>query len=176
MGRDGRKKPENAQILHIFEVWYSQDRHVERTRDILSKEDPPVNLSVATMNRYIGKYGWHDRADLRDAEIAKRLSEEAIQEQVEFRKRQANTGRFLQQKGLSFLKDDKLNPNDPNSTGQGGIKSDYAALQAIRVGLDLEKVGMGMPEQSVGISGAGGGEVIIRVVRESEKKKNDVEK
>jgi len=167
-----RKKQENAKILHVFEVWYSQDRHVERTRDILSKETPPIRLSTATVNRYINNFGWHERANGRDAEVARRLSEEAIEQQVAFRKRQAQTGLFLQQKGLTFLRDDKLNPNDPNSTGTGGIKSDYAAIQAIRLGLDLEKVGMGMPERSVGIQGDVGGEVVIRVVREEAKKKN----
>lgn len=170
MGRDGRIAREDPTKVLIFETWYAAGKNFAETRRILLAKDPPVQVSVDTLYRYANKYKWDERASERDLEVAKRLQEEAIEQRTAFLKRTANMGRLLQTKAVTFLNDDKVDPNKPGS-GQGGIKSDFAAIQAMKVGLELERFGMGFADQHVAEETHH--EVVIRVVRETPQKQLD---
>jgi hypothetical protein len=171
MGRDGKIAREDPTKVLIFETWFAAGKNFAQTRQLLLDRDPPIIVSVDTLYRYARKYEWDIRANDRELEVAKRLEEEAIEQRTAFLKRMANTGRLLQSKGVAFLQDDKYDPSKPGS-GQGGIKTDFAAIQAIRAGLELEKVGQGMADTTVGMQGQiqHQHEVIIRVVRQASTK------
>ena len=172
MGAKGKTAAETPEKVKAFEAWYSDPkRSFEATRRILLSLDPPIDISSITLLRWAKRYGWMERANERDAEIARQVREDAIKKKKDFLERQANVGRLLQKKGVAFLQDDQLDPKNPDK-GKGGIKSDYAAIQAIRTGLDLEKVGMEMPDQQSVVKQ----EVVFRVVRKKREKPNSTEK
>lgn len=168
MGAKGQRAQENPEKLKAFEVWYADPkRSFEAARRVLLSIDPPLEVAVVTLQRWAKQYGWRERAHERDMEIVRQLQAEAVKRKKDFLERQANVGRLLQKKGVAFLQDDQIDPKNPLS-GKGGIKSDYAAIQAIRTGLDLEKVGMEMPDQTS--QNVVKQEVVFRVVREKRKK------
>lgn len=172
MGAKGKTAQETIEKTTAFEVWYSNGRIFEKTRTVLSEGDPPVEVSAKTLYRWAVTYKWTERANDRDMLIRKELTAKAIAEKTAFLTRQMNAGRLLQQKGVAFLQDDKPKPIDPNdlskgyAPAKGGIKSDFAAIQAVEKGLALERVGMQMPDQETHVKQ----EVVIRVVREHRKK------
>lgn len=177
MGAKGKTAQETIEKTTAFEVWYSNGRIFEKTRAVLSEADPPVEVSAKTLYRWAVTYKWTERAVERDREIGRKLREKSIKERSDFLERQIASGRLLQSKGLKYLRDDVpqlLDPNDPAKgykpdTGKGGIKSDYAAIQALKTGLELERFGMELPDQTVGNTVKA--EVVFRVIREKKEKK-----
>lgn len=176
MGRDGKIKRETPLMLVMFETWYRVGKNFEKTRQTLAAEVPPVKVPQSTIYRYSRLYDWDGRAKVRDMEVAQSLHAEAVKTQTEFMQRTLQTGRLMQMKGVKFINDDapKLkDPLDPSKgyipgTGTGGIKSDFAAIQAVKLGLELERVGLQLPDQVVGVQGTGaGGAIIVKVIREA---------
>lgn len=172
MPSKGKTAPETPEKVAAFEVWYKAGRSYEKTLRILLSSDPPQKMSLPTLYRWADVYLWRERAEERDLVIRKELTSKAIAEKTAFLTRQMNAGRLLQQKGVAFLQDDKpklVDPLDPSKgviPAKGGIKSDFAAIQAVEKGLALERVGMQMPDSETHVKQ----EIMIRVVREHRKK------
>lgn len=177
MGAKGKRAEETPDKIKAFEVWFADPkRSFEAARRVLLTLSPPLEVAVVTLQRWAAQYGWRERARERDMEVIRQLQADAIQRKKDFLERQANVGRLLQKKGVAFLQDDQpelIDPNDPTkgykpNKGKGGIRSDYAAIQAIQTGLNLEKVGMELPDQTS--QSVIKQEVVFRVIREKRKK------
>lgn len=167
-------------MLVMFETWYRQGKNFAKTMQTLGAMTPPIHVKETTIYRYAKVYKWDDRAAERDKLVADELQKKAVEDLTAFHQRTLQTGRLLQSKGLKFINDDtpKLkDPQDPSKgfvegTGRGGIKNEFAAIQAVKLGLEFERAGMNLPDTRIGVEGANGGAVIIKVIRERKEMKN----
>lgn len=167
-------------MVLMFETWYRQGKNFAKTMQTLAALNPPLHVKETTIYRYAKVYEWDRRAGERDQIVADELQKKAVEDLTAFHQRTLQTGRLLQSKGLRFINDDtpKLkDPNDPSKgydehTGKGGIKNEFAAIQAVKLGLEFERAGMNLPDTRIGVEGAGGGAVIIKVIRERKEIKN----
>lgn len=167
-------------MVLMFETWYRQGKNFAKTMQTLAALTPPLHVKETTIYRYAKVYKWDERALERDRLVADELQKKAVEDLTAFHQRTLQTGRLLQSKGLKFINDDtpKLkDPQDPSKgiiegSGKGGIKSEFAAIQAVKLGLEFERAGMNLPDTRIGVEGAGGGAVIIKVLRQAKEMKN----
>lgn len=152
-------KERSEKQIHIFafETWFQCDESYSKALETLKKQTPPYNISLATLYSWSEIFLWKKRSAERRQEALRIRSEQSVKEQVAYLRRKAQMGKLLQREALQFL-DSKSPLRDPQTgnpvldihgkqvmVGQG-IKSDYAALQALKMGFDLEGQALGMPE------------------------------
>ena len=119
-------RPETAQQLAIFESWYDGGKTFRETS---GKFGIPEN----TLYDYARRYGWYLRAETRHAAAAKIADTAATRKTAEFLIRQQEAGYLLQVKGIQHLIE-----NDITDT--------RTAITAIKIGLDIERQALGMPD------------------------------
>lgn len=116
----------------LFLAWYRGNRPKDVGKIIVSDErgETPARDTVLSWMR---KENWGYRADTLDAEVKRRVENEAIYEKVEMLKRQADYGKQLQILGFEFFV-------------ANGIEKEATALQMIKIGAELEKNTRGLPQ------------------------------
>lgn len=126
----------------VFYVWYNNNKRVNAklVKDIPDfPEDSGNKPNVATLNIWIKKFDWDIRAQGLDDEISHRMDDEIITKRMEMFKQHQIIGGQLIEKGITFLK-------------ENGISTDQAAIRAIDLGINIERVSTGMAESYLKIS------------------------
>ena len=123
--RRERSKHHNA-----FQVWYTAGRNFEKASQNLA--DIGEYTSSNTLNVWSHWFNWHDRADKLDKEAQRRADNDAIRRKADMLKRHAATGRTLQGVGVTFIRDT-------------GLQTGQQAINAITKGVELERMGEGLP-------------------------------
>lgn len=121
----------------IFQVWYSNGR--PNIPDLLSLIPEDVNgrkPSRVMIRKWKDEEGWEMQADEMDAKAIVVSDDFLVRQKSEMLMRQANIGFVLQEIGLRALV-------------SGGFDSSSSAVQAIRVGSELERTSMGIGEMLV---------------------------
>jgi hypothetical protein len=148
-------RKETEKHILAFELWYMHGKEIGPTLAALREQNPPIAISDDTLRRWGRNYDWDNRVRERDLAVAKKMEADSIAQQVEFRKRQLNTGRVLQKAGLTYFLDKDGKVID------GKITNEFGAMQAIKVGSEMEANGLGMGEESFKV-----GDVTIKVVHD----------
>lgn len=121
----------------IFQVWYSNGRPTIPDLLALIPEDTNGRKpSKVVMLKWKNEEGWDAEADIMDAKAIVVSDDFLIRQKSEMLMRQANIGFVLQEIGLRALI-------------SGGFDSSSSAVQAIRVGSELERTSMGIGEMIV---------------------------
>ena len=126
----------------VFYAWYNNNKRVNAklVKDIPDfPEDSGNKPNVATLNIWIKKFDWDIRAQGLDDEISHRMDDEIITKRMEMFKQHQIIGGQLIEKGITFLK-------------ENGISTDQAAIRAIDLGINIERVSTGMAESYLKIS------------------------
>lgn len=121
----------------IFQVWYSKGR--PNIPDLLALIPEDVNgrkPSRVMIRKWKDEEGWEMQADEMDAKAIVVSDDFLVRQKSEMLMRQANIGFVLQEIGLRALV-------------SGGFDSSSSAVQAIRVGSELERTSMGIGEMLV---------------------------
>lgn len=130
------KAKETARHHEVFLVWYQADRS-------LSKTVQNCQLNERTLRRWIADFNWHGRADTLDAKAnAKALAaaaEEKSQRLAQMASRHRQLAGGLQSKGAAYLQ-------------KHGVDNSAQAINAIRVGVQLERQSEGMPDWLVALT------------------------
>lgn len=154
MARADRETPVKRRA---FEAWYRAGQNIDRGLELLKQEDPAIRVSRASMYRWMAKFRWVERAREMDIEAAEKVRRDLVEQVAEFRKRQIRTGQLLQKKGIEYL-------------GKNELSNDFSAINAIRLGVEMEMTGLGLDRSGAGkedSSGdARGNEFILRIVDE----------
>jgi hypothetical protein len=90
------------------------------------------------MDRWIAKWGWHDRADARDQEAARRVEADAIERKRKLLERQRQIGAALQTAGTRYL-------NERMREGHTPIDNVRDCIAALKTGIDIERQAEDMP-------------------------------
>lgn len=127
-------------IEACFRIWYQSGAPGLKTSNgkataagaHIMKILPPApdgrKPNIVTVDRWIDRYAWRERADALDAEVSVRLDKEAIEERIQTLKILAENGKTLKQKGLDYLnKGDNPFADNPS-----------AAVRAIVAGSEME--------------------------------------
>lgn len=123
-----------------FLIWYRNGR--PRGNNLMGIFPPDDLGRVPPMEhfwKWIKEYGWNERADVLDAEVAKRIELQAVEERVEMLERQAQYGKTLQEKGMAVLE-------------ESGFQKSADALRAIFGGADLERASRGLSTALIKVS------------------------
>ncbi len=116
---------ETNQHLMAFEVWYQCHRSARKCAG-------ECGVSEDTVSRWAAKFGWHERADARDAE-AFRLSEAAaIRKQAALFRKLTDVADSLLEHGIRFL-------------DENGVRDERSAIMAIREAATIARVAQGIP-------------------------------
>ncbi len=120
-------------IEQAFYCWYETNRKfgihfMDRVEKIDGRRPSRLTAEEWSKNN-----GWIERADALDAEVSLKLDEEVVNKRVEMFKEHARIGSELIEKGLEYLQTE-------------GITSDNAAIRAIDLGIETQRVSTGMAE------------------------------
>ena len=102
-----------------FYAWYKNGRpslaHGSQVAPYLPFADDgrkPINYTV---NAWIRKFGWHERADALDGELSRKLDKAAIAERAKTIKKLAQAGETLKDKGIEYLKNENPFQDNPSA-------------------------------------------------------------
>lgn len=127
-------------INQAFYVWYTRGKKVNAELiDNLPDDTERTKPAQRTVSTWVIDYSWEERADALDAEVAKNMDTEAIEKRKKMFEKQEEVANELIEKGMGFLRDH-------------GIESDNAAIRAISLGLDTQRISVGVAEQFAKIS------------------------
>lgn len=131
--RDTAHHHETARHRDAFEAWYEADRDFGRTCQNLSIND-------RTLRHWADWFGWRSRADERDAEVERRNAKAAIKRKAEMVERHRKGAELLHKRGVEYF-------------ARNAIADERAAIQAVKVGSELERTAEGMPAWAVALMG-----------------------
>lgn len=127
-------------INKTFYLWYDNNKSASRQLiDILPKDETGKSPSLTTVNAWVNKYGWIERADELDAKANGAMDNVAVEKRKEMYAQQEKVANELIEKGLAFLR-------------ENGIDSSNNAIRAIDLGLSTQRTVVGVAEQFVKIS------------------------
>lgn len=136
-----RLPDESVKAYEAFAIY--RDMGVGRSLEAVAQK---LNKSVTLMGRWSGQYDWVNRAgaydDYIEAQARKKLERDAIRRKADMLKRHAEIGRFMQSKGVEYLK--QGNSLDKASDAIGAIKS----------GVEMERKSEGLPEYLIEVMSA----------------------
>ena len=127
-------------IEACFYAWYrsgapslkvADNRPSAGATKVLRALDPAPNgnrPNLATMGRWMENYGWRERADALDAQVAMKMDRSVVQERIEILQRLSKAGKKLMDKGLKHIENSE-NPFADNPS---------AAVRAIIAGAEME--------------------------------------
>lgn len=118
----------------VFQSWFSLGCPViHRFRQSWRDPETGRQLSDAILRKWFVEDDWEGHATQLREEQVRRAEEELIQNRLEAIRRHTQISRLLQSKAVAFFAN-----ND--------IVSDGTALGAVRLGIELERQALGMPE------------------------------
>jgi hypothetical protein len=121
-------------IDNIFYLWYENDKKAGSTLlSIIPKNDDGRKPAALTISGWIAERGWIERADVLDAELARKKDDIIINKRAEMFEKHVKIGAELIEKGLDFLK-------------SSGVKTDASAIRAIDLGLETERISVGLAD------------------------------
>lgn len=127
---------ETGRHRRLFETWYLADRNfVAACRRWQENNPSEPAVPERTLRHWANAFGWHDRADDRDAEADAKAHREAVRRRADILSRHALIGKTLSSKGVAFYADKETKIRDVGE-----------ALAAIRLGVEIERKAEGMPE------------------------------
>ena len=125
-------------VDQCFYVWFEGDRTVGNALiDKLPESEEGKKPGIFTVKRWVEEKGWIERADALDAEVSVAVEKSVIQKRVEMYEKHASVANELITMGRDFL-------NKQKETG--GIKTENAALRAIELGIQVERVSVGVSD------------------------------
>ena len=123
-----------------FLIWYRQGRPKGNAMiGIFPQDNLGRSPSMEQIWEWTKKYGWNERADILDVEVAKRIELQAVEERVEMLERMAEQGKALQEKGQEYL-------------DVHGFEKGADALRAIFGGAELERSSRGLSSALIKVS------------------------
>jgi hypothetical protein len=126
MSQREKTSQETGKHREAFEVWYSQNRSFVLTV-------PKVSASDRTLRNWASAFEWHQRADERDARAQVIADEAAARERAERQIKRRQAGELLAEKGRAFFAEE-------------GIDNARDAMQAIKIGTEIERKEDGVPD------------------------------
>lgn len=150
-------------IEEIFYLWH--DNNCQSGKTFLNEihDEEGRKPSLITIGEWVERYGWIERADALDAEISRELDSKIIDRRVKMFEEHAKIGKALIEKGESYL------------NGEFGISSDNAAIRAVGLGVEIERISVGQAEAWMKISKMTDEQIAKEFARLSGKLPNDVE-
>jgi hypothetical protein len=122
---------ETTRHKDAFELWYANNRSFSKIRQ-------QVAVPERTFFNWVEWYGWHARADARDAEAAAIADREAIQRRAEMLRRHRQAGELLTRRGMEYY-------------ARQAVAKGTEAIAAIGKGVELERTAEGLPAYVAGI-------------------------
>lgn len=117
-----------------FVAWYSAGCPTgERFALCLPTDENGRVVQADVAKKWIRDFGWRDRANALNEEVARQIERRAVEVRVEMLNRQAEAGKLLQEKGLKYL--------DEHEFEKAG-----EALKAVISGAELERASRGLPD------------------------------
>jgi len=89
-------------------------------------------VSQDTVCRWIEWFGWHARADARDAAVKAKADRDAVGRRLRMQQKHREAGEALRQRGVEHLVHNK-------------IASARDAIAAVKAGVDIERTAEGLP-------------------------------
>lgn len=121
-------------IDNIFYLWYENDKKAGSSLlTIIPKTDDGRKPASLTISGWVAERGWIERADVLDAELARKKDDIIINKRAEMFEKHVKIGGELIEKGLEHLK-------------SVGIKTDASAIRAIDLGLETERISVGLAD------------------------------
>jgi hypothetical protein len=125
-------------IDQCFYVYYDSDRTVGNALiDKLPENEEGKKPGIFTVKRWVEEKGWIERADALDAEVSIQVEKSVIQKRVEMYEKHAKLADELITMGREFLQ---------KQVDGGGLKTENAALRAIELGFQTERVSVGVSD------------------------------
>ncbi len=111
---------ETPEQLKTFEAWYESGRSFRKISEKLGVRE-------STLYGWAERFNWHERADARDAEVARQNEKDAIARRVKMLENQRKDGEFMRNIGMTALAEHAKaqKPIDPK-TGALLVKEGYA--------------------------------------------------
>lgn len=140
-----RLPDESSKAFSAFVIYRDMgvNRNVEKVQEALNKSSGYLRQ----LYEWSGVYNWVERAaaydDYIEAQARKKLERDAIKRKADMLKRHSEIGRFMQSKGVEYLKDTKK-----------GIDKSSDAITAISKGVELERKSEGLPEYLIEVMSA----------------------
>jgi len=125
---------ETSKHLEAFEAFYAAGRN-------FTKVSNQVTVSRKSLYHWADAFNWHERADGRDAETQRIVDAESAKERAERQKRRRRAAELLTARGVEFLSNFK-------------IETARDAIQAIKIGLEMERREDALPDWVLLILGA----------------------
>lgn len=129
-------------IQQIFTIWYGAGRpnQIYKILDKLPKDNLTGRIpDVSSIQKWRIKYGWDAQADELDEKALVLVQNDLIQRKADMLSRQADIGFQLQYLGMAYLV-------------SGSFDSSASAVQAIKVGAELERSSRGISDLIMKIS------------------------
>jgi hypothetical protein len=125
-------------IDQCFYTWFDGDRTVGNALiDKLPENEEGKKPGIFTVKRWVEEKGWVERADALDAEVSIQVEKSVIQKRVEMYEKHAKLADELITMGREFLQ---------KQVDGGGLKTENAALRAIELGFQTERVSVGVSD------------------------------
>jgi hypothetical protein len=136
------KHKENSEHMRLFEIWYACNRNSNRA----AKQ---AGYGHVTIRRYREWFDWERRADERDKAFQTVADKAAIHRQTEMLDKHFTAGNSLIDRGLEYLQKYEIdNARD--------------AINAIRVGIEVQRRNQGLPDWIAQIASSGDDELVQR--------------
>jgi hypothetical protein len=120
-------------IEKTFLIWYKAGRlPYNRIINLLPPDDLGRRPAANKFGDWRARFGWEERADILDAEVARRIESIAINEKVEMLNRHAEAAKLMVQKAIDFIKDHDITKMD-------------TAVRMLVQGVEIEQASRGIP-------------------------------
>lgn len=124
----------DAYIEQVFYKWYEGNRVISpKFSNSLPPDENGNTPSFKAIDKWKDKYGWVERADALDGEVALSFQQTVIEKRVKMYEEHAEVANALIVKGKEFL------ANHP-------IEDMADALKAISLGVDIERASVGQAD------------------------------
>lgn len=142
-----------------FLKWYEVDRDTAALSKILQPVWDEKGWGEApgydALHRWRSRFGWDEKADKLDDEVAQRETRQAIKRKTDMLKRHAQNGRALQTQALNFM-------NDRLKNRQPVIETVGQAMRAIETGTRMERQAEGLPDWIIEYMGLSDEQLLAR--------------
>lgn len=125
----------------VFQLWYDNNRKISgKFSNSLPEDDKGQRPTFKTVEHWRDIYGWIQRAETMDAELSRRLQDEAIDKRIKMYEEHVSVSNSLIEKGKEYL---VSHPIDDMAD----------ALKAISLGVEIQRVSIGQIEMGRRILG-----------------------
>ncbi len=140
------KHRETGKHREAFEAWYEAGRSFRKISKNFSQTERMLYL-------WAEWFDWHERADRRDEEIARENERRTIEQRAKIMDDHRKAGGLMRIKSTEFLL-------------ENGIKTEAGAVAAMRVGVEMERQAINLPDIYVKIANATSIEELEKLERE----------